>query len=149
VAYRDSATSVLPVRPKQRPLPQQVPRWIALPVEWRLPSYQWHGRERRLRMDEVECWGGGQATASTAELGRVPLAVQHVCDPYLSPYPRQREYQPSTCVKCVMTANRLSELGSCSFGQTQDPRNMSQACLDIIANKEIIALSARSTYLAL
>ena len=52
-------------------------------------------------------------------------------------------------MQIVISDNQFSELGPCSFGPTQDPRNMSQACLDIIANKEIIALSARSTNLAL
>ena len=35
---------------------------------------------------------------------------------------------------------RVCDSISCLSVQTQDPRNMSQACLDIIANKEIIAL---------
>ena len=44
---------------------------------------------------------------------------------------------PSIVMACV-------ELGLACL-RTQDPRNMSKACLDIIANKEIIALSAPHT----
>ena len=47
------------------------------------------------------------------------------------------------CLTCDVMS--CVELGLACL-RTQDPRNMSKACLDIIANKEIIALSAPHTH---